>query len=152
MPNYLEVVRLHELALSQRAISQTLSISRNTVSKIIKTVTTHHLSYQELVHWEIQEIETLFKQPKTATQRQPYFTMPDYKKLAKELAKPGVTMQLLWEEYVDHCRRSNLLYYQLTQFKKYFNDYLSQQSFSHIIHHKAGEKSKLIGEEQKYHG
>ncbi|MDT2429279.1 IS21 family transposase [Enterococcus avium] len=143
MPNYLEVVRLHELALSQRAISQTLSISRNTVSKILKVVSTHHLSYQELAQWEIQEIEALFKQPKTTTQRQPYFTMPDYQELAKELAKPGVTMQLLWEEYVDHCRRSNLLYYQLTQFKKYFNDYLSQQPFSHIIHHKAGEKVEV---------
>lgn len=52
-------------------------------------------------------------------------------------------MQLLWEEYVDQCRQSNLLYYQLTQFKKYFNEYLSQQPFSHIMTHKAGEKVEV---------
>ncbi len=43
--------------------------------------------------------------------------MPNYKQLTRELAKPGVTMQLLWEEYVDQYLQTNLLYYQLTQFK-----------------------------------
>lgn len=32
--------------------------------------------------------------------------MPDYASLAKELAKQGVTMQLLWKEYVDQCNNS----------------------------------------------
>ncbi len=51
--------------------------------------------------------------------------MPNYKQLTRELAKPGVTMQLLWEEYVEQYLQTNLLYYQLTQFKKYFNEYPS---------------------------
>lgn len=69
--------------------------------------------------------------------------MPDYADLAKELVRPGVTMQLLWEEYVDECRRNEKIYYQLTQFKKYFNDHLNTQSFSHTIHHKAGETAQV---------
>lgn len=89
MPNYLEIVRLHELSLSQRSISQMLSTSRNTVSKVIKTVTAHQLSYHELSQWDYQKVEELFKQPKTTNQRQTHFIMPDYEQLAKELAKPG---------------------------------------------------------------
>lgn len=143
MPNYLEIVRLYELSMSQRSISQTLSTSRNTVSKVIKTVTTQQLSYHDLKQWEYQKVEELFKQSNGRKQRQTHFTMPDYEQLAKELSKPGVTMQLLWEEYVDQCRQANLLYYQLTQFKKYFNEYLARQPFSPVISHKAGERAEV---------
>lgn len=72
-----------------------------------------------------------------------YYVMPDYKQLAKELAKPGVTMQLLWEEYAQECRLNNKIYYKLTQFKKHFNDYLYKNSFSHVLHHKAGEQVQV---------
>lgn len=72
-----------------------------------------------------------------------YYVMPDYKQLSKELAKPGVTMQLLWEEYAQECRLNNKIYYKLTQFKKHFNDYLYKNSFSHVLHHKAGEQVQV---------
>lgn len=143
MPNYLEIVRLHELSMSQRRISQQVGASRNTVSKVIKLVHKHQLSYHELAKRDKQQLEELFKPQSPKKPRHQHFTLPDYESLAKELAKPGVTMQLLWEEYVDECRQTNLLYYQLTQFKKYFNEYLSQQPFSHVLHHKAGEKAEL---------
>ena len=67
----------------------------------------------------------------------------DYKQLAKELAKPGVTMQLLWEEYAQEARLNHKIYYKLTQFKKHFNDYLAKTSFSHVLHHKAGEQVQV---------
>lgn len=66
--------------------------------------------------------------------------MPDYKELSKSLSQPGVTMKLLWEEYVHVCRLNNKPYYQLTQFIKCFIEYLSKQIFSEIIHHKSGER------------
>ena len=60
------------------------------------------------------------------------YTLQDYEGLSKALVQPGVTMQLLWEKYVNACWYNDQLYYRLTQFKKYFNDYLNQQSF-HLI-------------------
>ena len=69
--------------------------------------------------------------------------MPYYKQLSKELAKPGVTIQLLWKEYAQECRLNNKIYYKLTQFKKYFNDYLYKNNFSHVFHHKAGEQVQV---------
>lgn len=45
-----------------------------------------------------------------------HYVLPDYEGLAKELSKPGVTMQLLWEEYVQGCRLNGENYtIQLTQ-------------------------------------
>ncbi len=52
--------------------------------------------------------------------------------LPKALAQSGVTMQLLWEKYVNACRHNDQPYYRLKQFKKYFNDHLNQHSF-HLI-------------------
>ncbi len=49
-------------------------------------------------------------------------------------------MQLLWEEYHDECRLSKKQGYQLTQFKKYFRDYLNKSDFTDVIKHKAGER------------
>jgi len=63
--------------------------------------------------------------------------------LSKELSRPGVTMQLLWEEYQDQCRLSKAIGYQATQFKKYFNEYLIQNQFTEVIRHKAGERIEV---------
>ena len=57
MPNYPEIVRLHESSASQRSISQMLGTNRNIVSKVIKLVTAHQSSYQELAKWETQKME-----------------------------------------------------------------------------------------------
>ncbi|GEN92365.1 integrase [Tetragenococcus koreensis] len=144
MPNYLEILRLHELSVSMRQINQSVGSGRNTVSKVLRMAREKQLTYHELSQWEEQRVEEFFRSKATkSSQRQSHFVLPDYEQLAKELAKPGVTMQLLWEEYVDQCRQSNLVYYQLTQFKKYFHEYLAKQPFAHVIHHKAGEKVQV---------
>ena len=57
--------------------------------------------------------------------------------------KPGVTLQLLWEEYAQDCRLEGKVFYQLTQFKKHFNEYLNKTNFSHLLHHKAGEQAQV---------
>lgn len=144
MPKYVEILRLHELSISQRQISQMVKSSRNTVRKVLQIAKENQLSYTDCSHWERERLDEVFSGKKQkAKRRQNHFVLPDYESLSKELAKPGVTMQLLWEEYVDQCRQNKQLYYQLTQFKKYFHDYLSQKKFTHIIHHKAGDRIQV---------
>ena len=144
MPNYVEMLRLHEAGFSLRQIAKLVSSGRNTVTRTIKIAKEKELSYEEVAQWPVEELEKMFK-PEKDKKDQPvsYYVMPDYKQLSKELAKPGVTMQLLWEEYAQECRMNNKIYYKLTQFKKYFNDYLYKNSFSHVLHHKAGEQVQV---------
>lgn len=144
MANYLEIVRLNELSFSQRKISDMVGSGRPVIKRTIDTASQHKLTYKELSSWDADRMDTSSgpKQSKP-TQRDMHYTLPDYASLSKSLAQPGVTMQLLWEEYVDMCRHNGQPYYRLTQFKKYFNDYLSQKSFTHVMKHKAGERVEV---------
>lgn len=110
---------------------------------IIKIANDQDLHYDQLIELNQTELENVFGSYKNTKERNTNVVIPDYPVLAKELAKPGVTMQLLWEEYVDQYKNSDQMYYRLTQFKKYFRDYLSQHSYTNIIHHKAVERVQV---------
>ena len=98
MPNYIEMLRLYEAGFSLRQIAKLVSSGRNTVTRTIKIAQEKELSYDEVAQWSRHELETMFQLDRNKKdQPVSYYTMPDYKQLAKELAKPGVTMQLLWE-------------------------------------------------------
>lgn len=144
MPNYVEMLRLHEAGFSLRQIAKLVSSGRNTVTRTIKIAKEKELTYDEVVKWSMEDLLLAFKPQKDKDEPQTsYYVMPDYKQLSKELAKPGVTMQLLWEEYAQECRLNNKVYYKLTQFKKHFNDHLYKNNFSHVLHHKAGEQVQV---------
>ena len=88
-------------------------------SHFIKNLDSKGFDYFSLKDLDDGQIQAMLGQPKPS-QRETQYVLPDYPSLADELVKPGVTMQLLWEEYVQNCRRNEGLYYQITQFKKYF--------------------------------
>ncbi len=143
MPNFLEMIRLYELSYSLRKISQVVGSSHQIVTKTVRLAQAKHLTYQELQKWPLQDLEELFGSSSTTRTRVSDYQMPDFEKLAKELVRPGVTMQLLWEEYVDRCQMSGKTYYRLTQFKKHFNDYLSQTTYSQKLSHKAAVENTV---------
>lgn len=100
------------------------------------------MAYTEILTMNDTDLKKLFnKEP--GLKKNENYVIPDYEHLTKELAKPGVTMQLLWEEYVDDCRMQKKQGYRLTQFKKYFNEYLSIHEFTSIINHKAEERIEV---------
>ncbi|MGL5978661.1 MAG: IS21 family transposase, partial [Erysipelotrichaceae bacterium] len=77
---------------------------------------------------------------------------PDFDSLVKELRKPGVNLQLLWEEYVAEALHNGKVPYQLTQFKHYFNLHLNKITFTDIMHHKPGDQVEVdwAGTKVKY--
>lgn len=60
--------------------------------------------------------------------------------LHKELLKAGVTLKLLWEEYLDGCREAKQPAYQYSQFCKLYRDYVVKHRLTMHITHKPGEK------------
>ena len=135
------IARSKRKGVSNRKIAENLGISRNTVNKIVNQVLEMNLSWNEVERMSEAELASSFSSPERAKETR--FLVPDYEKLSKELAKPGVTMQLLWEEYYDQCRLNSKRAYKLTQFKKYFREHLSKIEFTDIIHHKAGERIEV---------
>jgi transposase len=101
MTKYREILRLKSLDFSERNIALSCSISRNTVSKVIKKSVELNLSWplSENLTDEILG-EMLFPKEKSATNKR----MPDYFHIQKELLRNGVTKKLLWVEYCEDCR------------------------------------------------
>lgn len=136
------IAQFKRKGMSNRAIALTLHLSRNTVNKAVKIMEASGLSYFGIEALSHSDLTQKF-QTTTGLKKLDDVVIPNYKSLAKELSKPGVTLQLLWEEYVTECRLSNKNWYRITQFKKYFNEYLETTGFTDIIHHKAGEKIEV---------
>ena len=127
MPNYRKILYLYEMGVSQRQISVSEHMSRNTVSRIIKQAQLHSVCSDQLETLSDSEAEQLLKvhinEPGKPGE---LYEMPDYDYYSKELKKPGVTITLLWEEYVSQCRKSGKVPYQKTQFGKYFRDHIKE--------------------------
>ena len=99
MANYREILRLHSLGTSQRSIAWEVRSSRDTVAEVIKAALAAGITWpldEGINDADLQEI--LF--PGKYAYATPY-TNPDYAKIHSELAKPGVTLTLLWHEYCD---------------------------------------------------
>ena len=130
---------LHHLSegKSQRMIAGTLGVSRNTVASVFTAAMRSGRSYPELLQLdETALFQTLF--PEKAAE--PVWVPPDYEKIHKELLRHGVTLRLLWEEYVDACREAKQPPYMYSQFCKRYADYVDQNRLTMHIQHKPGDK------------
>jgi transposase len=137
MTNYREILRMQSLGIKNSQIAQGLGISRTTVIRVLQQAQVYGLTFGAVTELSDRELsKLLFPQGESG---KPTFKMPDYDWVHREMAKPGVTMQLLWFEYCDKCRDSDEMPYQLTQFKKYYRDYAAQTKATMHLNHKPGE-------------
>jgi len=112
MVNYREILRLNSLNYSQRQIAASIPCARDTVSDVCKLAGKHGLEWplpDELSNETIQDL--FYPERKERTRR-----IPDYEYIHRELARPGVTLTLLWAEYTATCHSEHAVPYQLTQF------------------------------------
>lgn len=94
MTKYREILRLYNLGISQRSIALTCGCSRNTVKSIIERAQSINLT----------SVDTLSDEKVRAllfgdTVSNPLYRAPDYDYVHRELAKTGVTLKMLWDEY-----------------------------------------------------
>jgi len=138
MTDYKEILRVIAQGLSQRNTALACGVSRNTVADVDRRCQIHNLAWAEAQEMTNQDIKNrLF--PTDRRQRDQTYKMPDCKQIHEELAKPHVTLALLWEEYCRECRQHGQRYYQYTQFRKYYADYAIQDKVTIRIEHKPGE-------------
>ena len=88
--------------------------SDHTVRVILKEATKHNIYWpldEDITNAELERILFPDKYQKIST-----YVGPDYPYIHRELAKPGVTLTLLWEEYCRKCYESGRTPYMSTQF------------------------------------
>ena len=136
MTDYREVLRLRSLGFNNSQIATSMGLSRPTVIGIVQRSISQGLEWQAAEGLSDRELSQKLFPPEAEI---PGYKMPDYEWVHHEMAKPGVTLQLLWFEYSDRCREAGEIPYQLTQFKKYYRDYVVKNKATMHIHRKPGE-------------
>lgn len=138
MTNYREILRLGSLGLSQKQIAEATGLNRKTISAALQRAQENELDYLAVTELSDREIASKLY-PQGEESGRPAFKMPDYERVHAELAKPNVTLQLLWFEYVEKCRQTGEIPYQLTQFKKYYREFAAVTKATMHINRKPGE-------------
>lgn len=89
MPNYYrQIARLKQKEVSNRLIAEALSISRNTVNKVVKQMLSTTLSFIEVEKLNDFELDKLFNTTSKSKREEDYI-LPDYELLTKEWARPA---------------------------------------------------------------
>ena len=131
-----EIIRLHEEGgMSLRQIAKAVNKSRPVVTNILTIWKELNCTFQEIKDLPDSKLEEkIFHMRKPSSkaeelkERFPYYAM--------ELKKKGVTLQLLWEEYI----QQNPGGLKSTQFCLHFQQWREDEKISMHIDHKAGDK------------
>jgi len=131
-----EILRLKwECQLSERAIARSCRISRSTVGDYVRRAETAGLK------WPIPETlddnqlyELLYPRSSQVNPKAAY--LPDWQHIHLELRKKGVTLRLLWMEYLEQHPQG----YGYSQFCQLYRDWSGKIQPTMRLNHKAGEK------------
>ena len=132
-----QILQLHSQGYGNKTIARNLGISKNTVKSYLGKYRSSKLSLGTLLKMEDHALEKVFYPGNPAYKDQRFEALKsklDY--FENELQKPGVTKQLLWEEY----RIANPTGYSLSQFSFHLAQHLLTKNPSMVLRHEPGEK------------
>lgn len=118
-----QIIQLHLQGFSQRRIADSIKVSRNTIAKVLSAFEHHSDRVDSIDSLNDEEIHRLLFPEE---QLLPTLVLPDFDYVHKELLKSGVTLRLLWDEYVAECRDSHKPPYMYSQFCKLYQDHVNK--------------------------
>ena len=141
MVDYREILRLLSLKYNYTQIAETLHSSRNTIREVGK------LADEKGISWPLEEELTNQKlyrllYPERLEKAQVYME-PDCAYIHTELAKKGVNLTLLHEEYKVKCAGAGRVPYQYTQFCEIYRSWARKSKATMRIHHKPGDAMEV---------
>jgi transposase len=140
MTKFREILRLHSQGISNRIIAVSLECSRNTIRSVLTRA-------EELdIHWPLPDSmsdrvleEKLFGKRLISRKCK----VPDFEYVHQELAKNGVTLSLLWNEYCENCRMEGSRPLMYTQFCYHYQEFTAKNKATLHIEHKPGERMEV---------
>ncbi len=135
MRQIIEVLRLkYEAGLSHERIARACGLSKGVVGKYVSLATAQGITWPLPEGTDEARLEAQLFPAKTPPSR---FAEPDYFQIHQELKTKGVTLQLLWAEYVE---RHGDKAYRYSQFCHHYQLWRGWQRRSMRQVHRAGEK------------
>lgn len=112
-----------------------MKISKGVVAKYVGLATAAGLDWDTVQDWGEQKLSTAL-QPRSATALP--IVVPDWGRIHRELDRKGVTLMLLWQEYVAAHPEGRTWRY--TQFCEHYKAFAATLKRSMRQHRRAGEK------------
>jgi len=112
--DYKQILRLRAEGVSQRGIADALGYSRNTVAVVFAAAKAQGMCWEEVAGLDPNEVRhQLSSGPAEKTSNR---VQPDFGHVHREIARPNVTLLLLWNEYAARCRAEGTVPYQYSTF------------------------------------
>lgn len=140
MNDYREILRLSSQGISQRRIALNCDCSRNTVAKVLRRAVELGVGWPLTKGITNGELHDLFF---ATTALPPLRRRPDYEYVHREMAKSGVTLSLLWNEYCEECRHQGEMPLMYTQFCLYYREFAQKTKATMHIERKPGEQMEV---------
>lgn len=141
MTDYKEILRLKSMGYSLRQIAASVRSSHHTVTKTLELAREHNITYPLAIDVSNAELEKLFFPDRKISSGER--AEPDYSYIHEELARPGVTLTLLWNEYCEQCRSNGKIPYMSTQFNDKYHRWAKVTKATMRIQHKPGDAMQV---------
>jgi len=140
MTGYREILRLSAQGISQRSIAKSCGCSRNTVARVLTQAQQKKIEWsgvQDLTDGDLHNL--IFPDQIQSGLRK----VPDCEYIHREMAKSGVTLSLLWNEYCEQCRINHEIPLKYTQYCNYYRKFAVTTKATMHISRKPGEQTEV---------
>lgn len=141
MTNYKEILRLISLGYTQRQIAASIHCSRDTVRNVAYVANSAGITWPIDKSVTDEELRAIFNPKKQNEESQ--YVEPDYAYIHRELARKGVNLSLLWDEYCTKCYSMDKSPYMYTQFCNKYRKWARTTKATMRIKHKPGDAMQV---------
>jgi len=137
MVDYKRILRLNAAGVLGRGIAEALGCSRNTVRAVLAAAKGQGVTFEQVADLYAAEVRALLlPEP---TQKDTGFLVPDFEQIHAELARPNVTLQLLWTEYAAAARAGDHIPFAYTTFTRHYRSWVAVTGATMTINRKPAD-------------
>jgi len=140
MTKYREILRLQSQRISSRNIAESIKCSRNTIRAVVTRAAEEGIVWPLPDHMTDKALEQALFGKQSKNQK---YKVPDLEYIHQELAKNGVTLTLLWNEYFEGCRMENSRPLMYSAFCNQYQQFASKHKATLHVEHKPGERMEV---------
>lgn len=140
MTSYREILRLYSQGLSQRSIAASCGCGKGTVQRTIAHAKEHGLAWPLPLEMTDERLRKLFSLLEKGSGG---YKEPDFAQVHREMAKSGVTLSLLWNEYCGECRQNNEIPYMYSTFCDRYREHSVKSKATMHIERRPGEQLEV---------
>ena len=130
------IMELRDQGMSRRSIAQTRHMSMGSVCEVFDIADERGITWEQVRGMGDEQVYSLFYPDRNT--HESVFEEPDWSYVHAELAKVGVNLRLLHDEYKAQCAREHKVAMGYTRFCERYGDYTVSNNLTKRIEHKAG--------------